>query len=1538
MGFRVFGSAEVLSVHTGAEQLAAHVRKEAHRAVFSYVPQEGMVYVRSRAISSRCNDNFDFFGAEEIEKAYETFIGKPVFVNHHNSNHKQMRGLIIDAALHRDRNPDGSPDTWVEVLMEIDGYKYPKLAKALIKGDIDRTSMGCDVEISKCSVCGNTARNPREYCRHIPKMKGSKVFQLQPDGTRVAKLVYEECYGLSFFENSVLVEPPADPTAFRLGNVVVGPGLEHLVEKTARLQDVVDEPDSTAPMTRTAMRKQAGFLDNYPSDDEIDEMREGGFGGRDPWHPYKHELASRPEPRVARPHGMSPEEEYHGPYEVVRHPDTGQYHVVDNQGRRTRYGGGGRPEGGMDDRFAAEHSRDYAEHKQRSKELARGVFEKFDRNINEILDPGSTPESRESDHRSRAITNLLNIGYHPHDIQAEREDYEPYAEVHHPSGWNIRDHGGDMLEIHHKATGDDAHDVINVTAPHDSALWETTAPWESRRAPGYGPAEAKQDLDHWYNDQETGSREHLEQHEPKIRRWKMRHQGGMERRLYAEHPSGYRAEWTGGNRFHVYEGETPVDSPPIPGYGDHLRSSEAEGVRNRFQQHHLERGLHDWVNDNGAEYMDFNHPIDPPSYGERHGYTGSLQVEAVSKGDRFFDENKIDPAHIINAFNNAKPEQRTEGMDWYQHIHRTARMITGGHVDTSKGDVVGGDPAKGAGLLAVYSGQSGLSDNHWKASTAARLNKGVGGSVKAGDPHAQPGFFADKTQAEKAQRIIEGEHHSKVLGLGSPKTAAFAKLIESGGKGDNHTVCVDRHALSVALGRRVTDADFQKSELSKAPLKDDLMEGHTENHRYRMVSDAYRHAAAELSRQHGTTIHPHQVQAVTWVGQRDLNNEVDAKSDDPKMKRLIKGRATNDRNATARWHAHVKENYPEFSDQEHWKMSSRHEAMWAPIDKRVDDLTPGDVVIAGGRFMPVKQVSFHAPGEHPESPIKNDMHAVRVHTDNGDRWSGSGRTMSTFHPDLSGEEAVPFKLRENEGFVGSRRQAYNETKAPMDVDTLRDEQCPICGNDIAYNGRQCQVCGYLSPPKGLDDPDVDKAKELDQLKDDIDDTLDSADPSRNGAPFDAGDPSQLEPGGDNSANPWLECTNCGTGIRPTAPETTGEQQPQEVGAAGPAEGDACPVCGKGELQSTGESEDDTDEQAEDEEAAEEDPDDPETDDEDESDSKKKGKSPASKPVAAMKYRDHPEEYPMQNGLASLASLAQDAKDAKTLIESQQRTIARLHRRESVHTSQIQRLTAGIQALAQRLGPEADLLVRTAMVRKHADEQNPAQPIPEPAPQPPTQSTVDAETPEAFADVRAPGMVPGVNNDVAADAVTTVYTPGQDIGTAPVRQLVDVTAPIEGTQGPRPLSEVKTLDEVRVGNPMNPQQAFPLGGDFANAQRTSAAQAPTGDLRFMSSLRLARLRMQSGIEQGSVERGDDMLIAQKIASDRARSDQQIEDEINTLNSVRRVAAASQAPLPPRGAVPRPAAVPAQRLVPQLSSVASLSTSSENDGELDAVFVG
>jgi hypothetical protein len=218
--------------------------------------------------------------------------------------------------------------------------------------------------------------------------------------------------------------------------------------------------------------------------------------------------------------------------------------------------------------------------------------------------------------------------------------------------------------------------------------------------------------------------------------------------------------------------------------------------------------------------------------------------------------------------------------------------------------------------------------------------------------------------------------------------------------------------------------------------------------------------------------------------------------------------------------------------------------------------------------------------------------------------------------------------------------------------------------------------------------------------------------------------------------------------------------------------------------------------------------------------------------------------------------------------------------------EIKRLTRGLQAISIMAGVEHRVASAMGLKFIQADVLNPAEPVPEPPAVAPTQSTVDAKTPEAMADVNAPGLVPGSTQDVAADVTTTNYTPGQDIPAPAFKNLQDVTAPIDGTQGQRPLSETKTETDVRVGDPMNPQTAFPLRGPWQNAQRTSSTQktaqqiAEDASLRTMASLNLARLRMKAGIATA----GSDIELAQHIEKDASLDIDGIEREITTLKAV------------------------------------------------------
>jgi hypothetical protein len=208
------------------------------------------------------------------EYGFSTFIGKPIFVDHHNSDPSRARGVIVDAKLHvddyktaaqkdsyyRDAPSNHTPPTWVELLLEVDAKSFPKLAKAIIAGSknakdgIDGFSMGCDVERSVCNICKNSATTPDEFCKHV-MMKGASFDHYDEMGHRTSKKAYEDCYGIKFFEISAVFDP-ADETA--LIREVRSNVKETSMNKTA--SEGFDKSEKTSAAAHTVKKKGDEFF------------------------------------------------------------------------------------------------------------------------------------------------------------------------------------------------------------------------------------------------------------------------------------------------------------------------------------------------------------------------------------------------------------------------------------------------------------------------------------------------------------------------------------------------------------------------------------------------------------------------------------------------------------------------------------------------------------------------------------------------------------------------------------------------------------------------------------------------------------------------------------------------------------------------------------------------------------------------------------------------------------------------------------------------------------------------------------------------------------------------------------------------------------------------------------------------------------------------------------------------------------------------------------------------------------------------------
>jgi hypothetical protein len=909
-----FATAQIIAASLGDQQ---RVTKAAHRAVFQYEARPGYLYVRSRAISSRCNDNFDEFPAEEIAASYKTFVGKPVFVNHVNDNHRRARGVIIDAALHHDRNPDGSPDTWAEVLMEIDATRFPKLAKAILAGHIDRTSMGCDVERSVCSACGNEARTPADYCSHIPHLKGKRIFRATAGGKKVGELVRETCFGLRFFENSVLVEPPADPTAHFLG--VDTSGLGKAASKTAAT--------------------------DYSQFEDHDDL-EGDDDGED----------AAPHPKPAHPVSHAKPAVPHVPFEGT----------TENRQRRED---------------AVSHSKPFTPLKPSLNALqveanSTGPFswdEIGERHPHVYGDPeyhGEAAEGADGEGIGWAANHLAhNRPDDPHDESSDVHSLEFHLQHINPQHIDFKHHGGGDGRVENASRGyaENPEKVPPLVLVHRHGVYQVAdghhraqAAYERRMdsVPAYVAHSP-----HPRTPFGDGSKGPFHGAEPAPR------QRTTKSRTRAQAPAPAAPQWEqqklfGRRRTAALEAMAAAKKPAP-------KAAEPE------------------LDEYGTPKPKRGQPYEPA-------------------GDHpWYKQVPLHHDHIVKHWDQATPEEKDSGMRWYSDAHHVAKAIA--KLDPSiKTDEEASH--KGAGVLSAYSPRTNWPMNMFNAAHSFHRQAAI--RPLKDDPDKPAHTVTMGMHADKAQRIMDGEHHQPVLK--APKTQDFAHLIEHGGyepqtdeekksgaeRRLSGRVVVDRHALSVAAGRRITDVENDAHQGFPG-----AQSGKHARHYYEHAANTYRNAAAAISEKEGKPVAAHQVQAVTWLVRQRLNTAEDQANTNANTKNLGNGRRTNEENIKGHWKDFAGEHAPELKEQ-----GNSH------VAKVVD--------------------------------------AVMINAD---------------------------------GSISAL--AYGEIKAPADVDTLREENCPVCGDKDTFDGIQCQICGFINPPEQFRDPDLDKAKQLDLRKQIVDPSL-----------------------------------------------------------------------------------------------------------------------------------------------------------------------------------------------------------------------------------------------------------------------------------------------------------------------------------------------------------------------------------------------------------------------------------------------------------------
>ena len=161
------------------------------------------LYFIARALTANVpNANGDYFPEDELQKSYQSFIGKNLHLNHDADDVAKAVGKIIDAWFVKNED-----DIYVVCLCKIDKKLHPELARNIETGIIDSVSMGCSCQECECSICGCKAHNESEMCDHLKNFLGREI-TVNGKTEKVSSINR----GITFNELS-LVGDPADSNA-----------------------------------------------------------------------------------------------------------------------------------------------------------------------------------------------------------------------------------------------------------------------------------------------------------------------------------------------------------------------------------------------------------------------------------------------------------------------------------------------------------------------------------------------------------------------------------------------------------------------------------------------------------------------------------------------------------------------------------------------------------------------------------------------------------------------------------------------------------------------------------------------------------------------------------------------------------------------------------------------------------------------------------------------------------------------------------------------------------------------------------------------------------------------------------------------------------------------------------------------------------------------------------------------------------------------------------------------------------------------------
>lgn len=176
-----------------------------HTTIMAGVTPEKNGYWITPETEKFINDNNDAWTCEDLLKDYKTFKRATTFVEH-DQRLEFAKGKAVDVIAR-----DMGDTILIDVLFSVD-KRHKDLVANIESGIINAVSMGCTTAKTICSICGNSANDPNDYCEHLkPGNKGRK-FRMQDGKIRRSA---EICKDNTFFDVSLVANPAFAGAVFR---------------------------------------------------------------------------------------------------------------------------------------------------------------------------------------------------------------------------------------------------------------------------------------------------------------------------------------------------------------------------------------------------------------------------------------------------------------------------------------------------------------------------------------------------------------------------------------------------------------------------------------------------------------------------------------------------------------------------------------------------------------------------------------------------------------------------------------------------------------------------------------------------------------------------------------------------------------------------------------------------------------------------------------------------------------------------------------------------------------------------------------------------------------------------------------------------------------------------------------------------------------------------------------------------------------------------------------------------------------------------